>query len=156
MRILFVCLGNICRSPTAHAVFAHKLAQRGLSDRIEVDSCGTSGYHPGEAPDRRAVAAAAKRGYDLSGLRARQVTASDFQRSELILAMDRANLEQLEQRRGNRFTGELGLFLACAPGLGVDEVPDPFFGQDDGFAYVLDLIEAASDALIERLQRDAE
>lgn len=154
MRILFVCLGNICRSPTAHAVFVRKLARRGLATGIEVDSCGTAAYHVGEAPDARAVAAAAGRGYDLSSLRARQFRDADFHRFDRIFAMDRDNLQQLRQRCDGGFSGELGLFLACAPDLGVDEVPDPYFGGDGGFDRVLDLIEAASDALIDRLQRD--
>lgn len=154
MRILFVCLGNICRSPTAQAVFRRKLEQRGFAAVVEVDSCGTLGTHQGEPPDARAVAAAALRGYDLASLRSRQLRDTDFQDFDLILAMDNDNLRQVRQRAGASFCGELGLFLEGAPQLGVDEVPDPFFGEEDGFAHVLDLVEAASDALLDRLERD--
>lgn len=154
MRVLFVCLGNICRSPTAHAVFLDKLSQRGLTEAVAVDSCGTAGYHVGDPPDARATAAAAARGYDLSPLRARQLRDADFADFDYILAMDRDNLGQLRRRGGDRVAGEMGLFLACAPALAVDEVPDPYYGDDGGFAHVLDLVEAASDALINRLERE--
>src|SRR6056297_518697 len=154
MRILFVCLGNICRSPTAQAVFGRKLEARGFAAAVDVDSCGTLGTHQGEPPDARAASAAALRGYDLSPLRSRQLRDTDFQEFDLILAMDKDNLRQVRQRAGAAFNGELGLFLESAPQLGVEEVPDPFFGEDDGFAQVLDLIEAASDALLDRLERD--
>lgn len=154
MRILFVCLGNICRSPTAEAVFTRKLEERGLAAAVEVDSCGTLGSHLGEPPDQRAATAAAVRGYDLSGLRSRQLCDTDFQDFDYILAMDRDNLKQIRQRAGAAFSGELGLFLRWAPDLGVDEVPDPYFGEYDGFAHVLDLVEAASDALLDQLERD--
>lgn len=154
MRILFVCLGNICRSPTAQAVFSRKLEDRGFAAAVAVDSCGTLGSHQGEPPDERASAAAALRGYDLAGLRSRQLRDTDFQQFDYILAMDKDNLQQIRQRASAEYSGELGLFLSWAPTLGVDEVPDPYFGEDDGFDHVLDLIETASDALLDHLERE--
>jgi protein-tyrosine phosphatase len=149
--ILFVCLGNICRSPTAEGVFRARAARAGLADRLEIDSAGTGDWHVGQPPDRRAIAAAAIRGYDLASLRARQVAADDFHRFDWILAMDRANLRELAALQPRAFAGHLGLFLDVAPGLDVREVPDPYYGGADGFERVLDLIETASDALIERV-----
>jgi protein-tyrosine phosphatase len=149
--ILFVCLGNICRSPTAEGVFRARAAHAGLADRLEIDSAGTGDWHVGQPPDRRAIAAAATRGYDLASLRARQVAVEDFHRFDWILAMDRANLRELAALRPRAFTGHLGLFLDVAPDLDVREVPDPYYGGADGFERVLDLIETASDALIERV-----
>jgi protein-tyrosine phosphatase len=149
--ILFVCLGNICRSPTAEAVFRARAARAGLADRLEIDSAGTGDWHVGQPPDRRAIAAAATRGYDLASLRARQVAGDDFHRFSWILAMDRANLRDLSALRPRAFAGHLGLFLDVAPELDVQEVPDPYYGAADGFDRVLDLIEVASDALIERV-----
>lgn len=154
MRILFVCLGNICRSPTAQAVFSRKLQDRGLEAAFSVDSCGTLGSHEGEPPDERATAAAAARGYDLSQLRSRQLRDTDFHQFDHILAMDRDNLQQIRRRAGTAFLSEMSLFLRWAPDLGVDEVPDPYFGADDGFSHVLDLVEAASDAFLDHLERD--
>jgi protein-tyrosine phosphatase len=153
--ILFVCLGNICRSPTAEGVFRARASRAGLADRLEIDSAGTGDWHVGQPPDRRAIAAAASRGYDLGSLRARQVVVSDFHRFGHIFAMDRANLRELASLRPRSFEGQLGLFLDVAPSLGVREVPDPYYGGADGFEQVLDLIEHASDALIARLARDA-
>lgn len=149
--ILFVCLGNICRSPTAEGVFRARAARAGLADHLEIDSAGTGDWHVGHPPDRRAIAAAASRGYDLAGLRARQVATSDFHRFGWILAMDHANLRDLAALRPRAFEGHLGLFLDVAPELDVREVPDPYYGGADGFERVLDLIETASDALIERV-----
>jgi len=152
-RVLFVCLGNICRSPTAHGVFASLVAQRGLSDQVEVDSCGTGAWHVGEAPDSRATAEAAARGYDLTVLRARQVHARDFGHYDYILAMDRQNLADLKRLCPDDYQGHLGLFLAFAEGVGVAEVPDPYYGGPQGFAQVLDLVEAASEGLLQTLNR---
>lgn len=147
-RVLFVCLGNICRSPTAEGVFVSLLSQRGLDHVIETDSCGTAAWHVGKAPDRRATAAARRRGYDLSVLRARQVERADFQRFDYILAMDRANLQELEEMRPDDFPGRLGLFLDFAHGVPADEVPDPYYGGNQGFSEVLDLVEQASEGLL--------
>lgn len=152
-RVLFVCLGNICRSPTAHGVFASLVDRRGHSHRVEVDSCGTGDWHVGEAPDARAAAEAAARGYDLSLLRARQVHARDFGHYDYILAMDRQNLADLQRLCPPDYAGHLGLFLSFAEGVGVEEVPDPYYGGSQGFAEVLDLVEAASEGLLQALHR---
>ncbi len=152
-RVLFVCLGNICRSPTAHGVFASQVAAAGLSDSIGIDSAGTGGWHIGAAPDERATLTARSRGYDLSALRARQVAPEDFQRFELMLAMDDSNLQALRDMAPVSFTGHLGLFLDFHPDPPVREVPDPYYGGDDGFDHVLDLIEAASSGLLDALSR---
>nr|WP_298136799.1 low molecular weight protein-tyrosine-phosphatase [uncultured Pseudomonas sp.] len=151
MRVLFVCLGNICRSPTAEAVLRHKLHEAGLGERIEVDSAGTGDWHVGKAPDARTLRAAKQRGYDLSALRGRQVVADDFTRFDLMLAMDGSNLNHLQRMRPGAAVAELDLFLRRyqAP---LDEVPDPYYGGEEGFEQVLDLIEQACDALILELK----
>lgn len=151
MRVLFVCLGNICRSPTAEAVFRAKLVDTELAMRVECDSAGTTGYHAGESPDRRAVEAARRRGYDMSHLRARQVRDEDFEEFDLILAMDRNNLADLCRRADKRVHHKLKLFLEYAAGP-EREVPDPYYGGRDGFDHVLDLVERASDGLIRHLR----
>ena len=149
--VLFVCLGNICRSPTADAVFRVQVARAGLAEQVLVDSCGTAAYHVGEAPDARATAAAARRGYDLSPLRARQFKPRDFERFDIILAMDESNLVHLESRRPVGYGGRLGLFLDLAPEVGRREVPDPYHGGDRGFEEVLDLVETAGERLLAEL-----
>lgn len=151
--VLFCCLGNICRSPTAQGVFEHKVRERGLADRIQADSCGTSNWHVGESPDPRTQAEAARRGYDLSALRGRQIEPGDFERFDFILAMDHANLAELEALRPADHGGHLGLFLEFAPGLGEREVPDPYHGGSAGFTRVIELVEAASDGLLDHLER---
>ena len=151
--VLFVCLGNICRSPTAEGVFRAALEQVGLAGRIVADSAGVGNWHVGSPPDRRAIRAAQRRGYDLTRLRARQVDAADFARFGWILAMDRAILRELEELRPGEFAGHLGLFLDLAPELGVREVPDPYYGGAEGFERVLDLVEAASPKLVERFRQ---
>ncbi|QLC74525.1 low molecular weight phosphotyrosine protein phosphatase [Pseudomonas sp. LPB0260] len=151
MRVLFVCLGNICRSPTAEGVFRHKLREAGLEARVEVDSAGTGDWHVGKAPDLRTRQAALRRGYDLSALRARQVAGDDFRRFDLILAMDGSNLQHLQRLRPSANAAELDLFLRRYQ-LALDEVPDPYYGGEDGFEQVLDLIEQASDALLAEIQ----
>ncbi|MBY4675262.1 low molecular weight protein-tyrosine-phosphatase [Marinobacterium arenosum] len=150
-RVLFVCLGNICRSPTAHGVFLHKVSRSGMADLIEVDSAGTAAYHIGKAPDARATAAAARRGYDLSPLRARQAKPVDFQRYDYVLAMDSQNLADLRDICPADYQGHLGLFLEFA-GLSGAEVPDPYYGGDAGFERVLDLVEQAADGLLQRIR----
>ena len=150
-RVLFVCLGNICRSPTAEGVFSTIVEQRELSARIEADSCGTAAWHVGKAPDRRATAAAALRGYDLGGLRARRVRAADFRHFDYILAMDRENLAELEALRPASYPGHLGLLLDFAGGAALREVPDPYYGGDEGFGQVLDLVELASEGLLREI-----
>lgn len=153
VNVLFVCLGNICRSPTAHGVFETLVRRQGLADKILVDSAGTGEWHIGHAPDRRTVAAAKLRGYDLSQLRARQVSAEDFQRFHYILAMDNSNLNDLKSLQPKGYAGELGLFLNFAR-LPTPEVPDPYYGDEDGFDHVLDLVEQGAEALLSHLRRD--
>ena len=153
IQVLFVCLGNICRSPTAHGVFESLVRDRGLSDRVRVDSCGTGSWHVGEAPDQRASREAARRGYDLGHLRARQLHPEDFQRFHYILAMDNSNLEDLRAMCPPDYSGHLGLFLSFADGYGEQEVPDPYYGGADGFSHVLDLVEAASEGLLQEISR---
>ncbi|HEX5462557.1 MAG TPA: low molecular weight protein-tyrosine-phosphatase [Steroidobacteraceae bacterium] len=153
MRILFVCLGNICRSPTAEVVF-RAIAQRDAPDlMLEIDSAGTAGYHVGELPDRRTRQAAARRGYDMSALRARVVEPDDFEHFDLILAMDRENLLALERSAPAQARDRLRLFLEFAPEAGISEVPDPYYGGPNGFEDVLDLVEAASRGLLEHLRQ---
>ncbi|WP_044875094.1 low molecular weight protein-tyrosine-phosphatase [Pseudomonas sp. LFM046] len=147
MRVLFVCLGNICRSPTAEGVFLHKLREAGLDALVQVDSAGTGDWHVGKAPDARTRVAAQRRGYDLSQLRARQVAVEDFGRFDLILAMDESNLANLRRLRPAGAAAELDLFLRRYQ-LALDEVPDPYYGGEEGFEAVLDLVEQACDALI--------
>ena len=155
MRILFVCLGNICRSPTAEAVL-RALAARELPELgLEVDSAGTAGYHIGEPPDPRMRAAAARRGYDLAALRARIVEPSDFTRFDLILAMDRENLAVLRRRAPEEKRERVRLFLEFAPHGELQEVPDPYYGGPNGFEEVLDLVEAASRGLLNYLRQRA-
>ncbi|WNF45346.1 low molecular weight protein-tyrosine-phosphatase [Pseudomonas sp. SG20056] len=151
MRVLFVCLGNICRSPTAEGVLRHKLREAGLERRVEVDSAGTGDWHVGKAADLRTRQAAQQRGYDLSALRGRQVKAADFHSFDLILAMDNSNLHDLQQLRPGNDAAELDLFLRRYQ-LERDEVPDPYYGGEAGFAQVLDLIEQACDALVIELK----
>lgn len=147
MRVLFVCLGNICRSPTAEGVFRQRLQKAGLDAHVLVDSAGTGDWHVGKAPDRRTTLAAQQRNYDLSTLRARQFVVEDFSRFDLILAMDHSNLRNLQALRPATGAAELDLFLRRYQ-LELDEVPDPYYGGADGFEQVLDLIEQASDALL--------
>ncbi|MDO9623621.1 MAG: low molecular weight protein-tyrosine-phosphatase [Pseudomonas sp.] len=151
MRVLFVCLGNICRSPTAEAVLRHKLLELGLQEGVEVDSAGTGDWHVGKPPDSRTRQAALLRGYDLSALRGRQVCASDFARFDLILAMDNSNLQHLRRMRPGNAAAELDLFLRRYD-LALDEVPDPYYGGEEGFEQVLDLIEQACDGLLRELR----
>ena len=151
MHILFVCMGNICRSPTAEAVFRTYARNAGLAERLVIDSAGTGGWHVGKGPDQRACLAAARRGYDLSALRARQVTVDDFQRFDLILAMDHDNLERLQALRPQGARGTLDLLLRRYK-LDDHAVPDPYFGGEDGFERVLDLIETAAAALLDEVR----
>jgi protein-tyrosine phosphatase len=152
-RILLVCMGNICRSPTAEGVMRALVRQMGLDSVVEIDSAGTHGYHIGDAPDPRTVMAAAKRGYDLATLRARQVTALDFASFDYIFAMDRSNLDLLHQACPAQYRYKLGLFLQFAPNFDDDEVPDPYYGGIEGFERVLDLVEDAAQGVIDILLR---
>lgn len=150
MKVLFVCMGNICRSPTAEGVFRHRVRAAGLESRIVIDSAGTEEWHAGKAPDQRSSQAAARRGYDLTAQRARQVEAEDFQRFDLILAMDHDNLIRLRAARPEQASAEMDLLLRRY-GLG-EIVPDPYYGGDEGFEHVLDLLEQAADALLDEIK----
>jgi protein-tyrosine phosphatase len=149
--VLFVCLGNICRSPTAHGVFESLLRGAGLDQFITVDSAGTGDWHIGEPPDRRAVRSAFERGYDLSHLRSRQVKAGDFQTFDFILAMDLKNLSNLQRLAPRQFSGKLNLFLDYTDLPKPAEVPDPYGGGQDDFEQVLSLIEHAAEKLLHHL-----
>jgi protein-tyrosine phosphatase len=151
-RVLFVCFGNICRSPTAEAVFRTLAARDAPGLNLSVDSAGTANYHVGSAPDRRALDAARRRGYDMSGRRARTVEPLDFERFDLILAMDRSNWSDLRRAAPPAARERVRLFLEYGPDADVLEVPDPYYGGPNGFEEVLDLIEAASRGLLRHLQ----
>lgn len=151
IRVLFVCLGNICRSPTAEGV-VRDVAARQFSDLgVQVDSAGTANYHVGEPPDRRTVAAARRRGYDLAAHRARQVVARDFEEFDYILAMDSANLAELRRLAPIQSRARCGLFLEFTPECGSEEVPDPYYGGVEDFERVLDLCEAGASGLLRNL-----
>jgi protein-tyrosine phosphatase len=151
-RILFVCMGNICRSPTAEGVFRKLLAERAPDLDVEIDSAGTHGFHDGAPPDPRACRAAQRRGVDLKPLRARRVTESDFERFELLLAMDEQNLEFLLEICPTEYRPRVRLLLEFAPHLERREVPDPYYGGSTGFEHVLDLVEEAAAGLLEHLR----
>lgn len=153
LAVLFVCTGNICRSPTAEGVLRTLAAQAGLGDRVLVDSAGLHGYHIGEPPDPRTRRAAKSRGYDLSGQRARTVDPADFQRFDLILAMDEGHYRALTRMAPGSGRARIDRFLALAPETGAREVPDPYYGGADGFDLVLDLVEAGCRGLIAAIER---
>ena len=146
-RVLFVCLGNICRSPMAEGVFRTVAETRGLVPPVEVDSAGTGAWHLGHAPDRRARRAASARGIDISSQRARQVNTKDFGEFDLIVAMDRSNVAALKKLAPVHHHTTIRLLLDFAAGIAAREVPDPYYGGEDGFAHALDLIEAAAQGL---------
>jgi len=148
--ILFVCMGNICRSPTAEGVFRYHVTEAGLGDRVLIDSAGTHAYHVGEPPDRRAMAAAQRRGMSLEGIRARRVAGEDFERFDYIIAMDDDNLLRLKDQSPPEHLSKLRLFLDFSSGT-EREVPDPYYGGTAGFERVLDLVEDASRGLLETL-----
>jgi protein-tyrosine phosphatase len=154
LRVLFVCMGNICRSPTAEGVLRRKLQQAGLADRVEVDSAGTHDYHVGAPPDERAVAHARRRGYDLSALRARHVRPSDFRDFDHVLAMDGDNLAELSAWHAEHGGTQPALLLDHLLDQPRRHVPDPYYAGPAAFELVLDTVEAACDALVERLQQD--
>jgi protein-tyrosine phosphatase len=154
MKILFVCLGNICRSPTAEIVFRTLAESEARDLAVEADSAGTADYHLGAAPDARSQQAARRRGYDMSALRARMVAPEDFERFDLILAMDTENAAVLSRRAPPARLNRVRLFLEFAPEVGTTEVPDPYYGGPNGFEQVLDLVEAAARGLIAHLRRE--
>ena len=151
--VVFVCMGNICRSPTAEAVFRHYVENAGLSERILIDSAGTHDYHIGDPPDMRARRAAQQRGYDMSKLRGRQVEEGDFRSFDYVLAMDRANLSILQRIAPPESAGKARLFLEYARHHGEREVPDPYFGGTDGFERVLDMVEDAAEGLLQEIRQ---
>lgn len=153
VRVLFVCLGNICRSPTAEGVFRHLVQNENLDGQIAIDSAGTHAYHTGEAPDPRAQAAAARRGIDLRAIRGRQATCEDFHEFDYILAMDRDNYEYLHAMCSQSYKHKIRLFMEFAPDYPQDEVPDPYFGGVSGFDRVLDMIEDAAAGLLVEIRR---
>jgi len=150
-RILFICMGNICRSPTAHGVFQRQVDERGW-DWVHVDSAGTHNYHPGSPPDERSQAHARRRGYDLAALRARQVQDADFETFDLILAMDRDNLAELQARCPGAHQGKLRRLTEFCLTHTTDVVPDPYYGGSGGFERVLDLVEDACAGLVLHVQ----
>lgn len=147
--VLFVCLGNICRSPSAEAVFSHKVKRAGIG--IDVDSAGTQGYHTGSPPDERSVQAGTLRGYSFDGISCRKLDKSDFNRFDLIIAMDEMNLRNLQSEAPEELHNKIHLFMSFSE-LEEDIVPDPYYGGKKGFEYVLDLIEDASEGLIHHIQ----
>jgi protein-tyrosine phosphatase len=149
IRVLFVCLGNICRSPTAHGILLGRLEDEGLADKVEVDSAGTADWHIGKAPDPRSQQAALARGVDISDQQARQVTEEDFQTYDYILAMDRSNFSDLKVIHESVGGTAPKLFLrAFGRSFDEHEVPDPYYGGEAGFRHVVDLVEDACDGLI--------
>ncbi|MCU7861793.1 MAG: low molecular weight phosphotyrosine protein phosphatase [Candidatus Thiodiazotropha sp. (ex Lucinoma kastoroae)] len=152
INVLFVCMGNICRSPTAQGVFRAMVAREGLTDLISTDSAGTIAYHVGSKPDRRARETALKRDVDLSDLRARVVSSNDFERFEYVIAMDSSNYDDLLALCPSGREDRLHLFLDFAPQQQVSEVPDPYYGGAAGFDRVFDLVEEASQGLLKQIQ----
>lgn len=152
IKVLFVCMGNICRSPTAHGVFSVMVEQQGLKHLIEIDSAGTHAYHIGNPPDHRAQASALKRGIDLSTLRARCVQKIDFDKFDYVLAMDEENFSCLDALCPGCHKDKLKLFMDFAPELHQREVPDPYYGGASGFEQVLDMVETASRGLLKDIR----
>jgi protein-tyrosine phosphatase len=150
-RVLFICLGNICRSPMAEGVFRRVVEKEGLTDRFEIDSAGLGDWHVGQAPDTRAQAAAKLRGIDISRQCARQVALEDFARFDRLLVMDRSNYAELKRLAPADARAKIQYFLDFAPQAGTKDVPDPFFGGAEGFDHALDLIEAAANGLLASL-----
>ena len=151
LRVLMVCLGNICRSPTAEAMLRHKVHLAGLDDRVEVDSAGTADYHVRSPPDRRAVAHGERRGLKMQHLRGRQVERADFERFDFIFAMDDDNLANLQRIRPAGSRARVALLLSQAPNAAVREVPDPYYGGPEGFETVLDLVDSACEGFLAKV-----
>ncbi|MDW3205119.1 MAG: low molecular weight protein-tyrosine-phosphatase [Alphaproteobacteria bacterium] len=154
-RLLMVCTGNICRSPSAEGVLRHMAAAAGLSDRIEIDSAGTTDWHAGDPPSNPALAAAKARGYDLTELRARPLRREDYYEFDWMLAMDEGHIAHLTRHRPADATAEIVLFLDPAPEVGRGDVPDPYYGGAEDYEYSLDLIEAGCRGWLERLKGGA-
>ncbi len=154
VKVLFVCMGNICRSPTAHGVFVKILEDQSLTSVVQVDSAGTHAYHIGKGADERSQLAASRRGIDLSALRARQVKPADFHEFDYVLAMDDDNLQHLEMICPVEQRKKLQLFMTFAPQMKKREVPDPYYGGGSGFEQVLDLVEAAAEGLLQDIKEN--
>ena len=154
LRVLVVCTGNICRSPTAEGVLRHAAEKRGLGERIHVASAGTHDYHVGECPDARSMKHATRRGYDLSRLRASQVSREDFERHDYILAMDRTHLRQLRAMAPAGAKARVGLFLEASARWKDQDVPDPYYGGAQGFEEVLDMVEEAAERWLDRFEAE--
>ena len=154
-RILFVCLGNICRSPMAEGVFRRVAEEAGLLHLFDVDSAGMGDWHRGQPPDQRAQEAALRRGVDISALSARKIEPEDFEAFDVVMAMDGSNIADLEDIVPHAARGKIRRFLDYAPHLGTEDVPDPYYGGVEGFDHALDLIEAAAEGLLADLTRDA-
>lgn len=154
IRVLFVCMGNICRSPTAHGVFRDLVSRQGLEEWFEIDSAGTHAYHLGMPPDTRAQEASLRRGIDISHLRARRATAQDFERFDYVLAMDTDNRDILLSLSAPSQAHKLSLLMAFAPELNIEEVPDPYYGGASGFERVIDMIEKAAEGLLIHIHRE--
>jgi protein-tyrosine phosphatase len=153
IKVLFVCMGNICRSPTAHGVFRDLVHKQGLGDSIEVDSAGTHNYHAGNPPDARSQATARQRGIELSDLRARRFMASDFIEFDYVIGMDHGNMADMRALRPPEARARLQLMLEYSDKYAQDEVPDPYFG-DEGFDLVFDMIDDAAQGLLDRIRRE--
>lgn len=152
IRVVFVCMGNICRSPTAHGVFRHKIEALGLADQVDVDSAGTHGFHLGSPPDRRAMATLADRGIDVADLRSRQITLSDFTIFDYVLAMDEANYRHLRSLAPESTKGRVHRLMDFAPEANTLEVPDPYYGGALGFEKVFELVDAGTEGFIRHLK----
>lgn len=150
--VIFICMGNICRSPTAEAVFRHYVEDAGLAGNILIDSAGTHDYHIGEPPDLRTQRAAGQRGYEMGGLRGRQVEEGDFLRFDYVLAMDKANLAILQRLAPPDSKAQVQLFLDFARRHAGREVPDPYYGGAEGFEHVLDMVEDAAQGLLQHIR----
>ncbi len=154
VRVLFVCMGNICRSPMAHAVLAKRVAQRGLEKRVEVDSCGLGDWHVGNPPDQRSIACGRLRGYDLKAIRARQFEPQDFEIFTLLVAMDRGHFDELQKMAPESARERIKLFMDFHPEqTGLQDVPDPYYGEFRDFDLAMDLIEQGVEGLVKSLQK---
>lgn len=153
VKVLFVCMGNICRSPTAHGIFDALIKKEGLDDLIEVDSAGTHAYHVGELPDRRSQQTALRHGMDLDYQHARKVLLKDMEIFDYILAMDESNLQELMRICPDEHQQKLSLLMSYAPHFGQQEVPDPYYGGDQGFEHVFDMVEEAAKGLLDDLRK---
>ena len=151
--VLFVCLGNICRSPTSEGVFRSVAENQNLDFELFVDSAGTAGYHIGHPPDSRAIRAANRRGVDLTNLRARRITYQDYEQFDYIIGMDRWNYDDLNEMAPSDYKGRVCLFMEFASGWDNDEIPDPYYGGPNGFEQVLDMVENASAGLLEDIKK---